>query len=79
MKTTASRLTTCFATVFPEIPAAEIPNATIANVAGWDSVASVTLLSMVGEEFDIEVDFDRFEELTSFDGLLRYVEEASAA
>jgi acyl carrier protein len=79
MNSTAARLTTCFATVFPELPEAEIPQATISNVARWDSVATVTLLSLVGEEFNIEVDFDRFEELTSFQGLLHYVEERTSA
>jgi len=79
MNSIAARLTTCFTTVFPELPEAEIPRASIANVARWDSVATVTLLSVVGEEFNIEVDFDHFEELTSFHGILHYVEEHSAA
>jgi acyl carrier protein len=79
MNSNAARLTTCFTTVFPELPEAEIPQATISTVARWDSVATVTLLSLVGEEFGIEVDFDHFEELTSFQGLLHYVEEHSAA
>lgn len=79
MNTNAARLSACFATVFPELPESAIPTATTASVPRWDSLATVTLLSVIGEEFGIDVDFDRFEELTSFEGLLRYVEEAGAA
>ena len=79
MNSIAARLTTCFKTVFPELPEAEIPQSTIASVPRWDSVATVTLLAVVGEEFNIEVDFDHFEELTSFQGILHYVEQHSAA
>lgn len=76
MSDTAARLRKCFAAVFPALPEADIAAASIASVGQWDSLATVTLLSVVGEEFGVEVDFDRFEELTSFEGLLRYLEES---
>jgi acyl carrier protein len=37
-------------------------------------MASISLLSLVGDEFGIEIDMDDLEQFTSFDGLLGYVE-----
>jgi acyl carrier protein len=79
MNDTAARLSQCFATVFPGLASPEISAASINSVEQWDSVATVTLLSVVGEEFGIDIDFDRFEDLTSFEGLLHYVEESRQA
>lgn len=38
-------------------------------MADWDSVAQVTLLTVIGEEFGIEIDFEEFEGATSFQEL----------
>ena len=35
-------------------------------MAAWDSVASITLLNVIEEEFGIELDLDRLAELDSF-------------
>jgi len=45
------RLLTCFRTVFGELPDAEILNATTSTLAAWDSVASITLVNVIEEEF----------------------------
>jgi acyl carrier protein len=68
-----ARLVACFAAVFPDLPADAIPHATPVSVAAWDSIANVTLLAVVEEEFGITVDPDDLERLTSFDALLEYV------
>ena len=68
-----ARLAACFAAVFPDLPAAEIPSATPMTVAAWDSIANVTLLAVVEEEFGITVDPEDLERLTSFDALLDYL------
>ena len=73
MREPHARLTACFAAVFPDLPAAEIPHATPVTVAAWDSIANVTLLAVVEEEFGITVDPDDLERLTSFEALLDYV------
>lgn len=66
MDSVQEKLTRCFAAVFPQLGPEEIPAATAENTAGWDSVAQVTLLSAIGEEFGIEMDFEAFEGATSF-------------
>jgi acyl carrier protein len=69
-----TRLIGCFETVFPELPASEIPSASQARLANWDSVAAITLLNMVEEEFGFPVDLDRLGELNSFQQYLDLVE-----
>lgn len=61
-----TRLQTCFAAVFPALPAAAIPAATQDTVSEWDSVATVTLLTVIEEEFGVTLDFEELEKLTSF-------------
>ncbi len=51
-----SRLIRCFAAVFPGLTHDQIPKAQPATVTGWDSVASVTLIATIEEEFAVEFD-----------------------
>ena len=60
------RLAGCFRKVFPRLSRAEIETASHANTAAWDSVVQVTLISLIGEEFGVELDFEEFEEATSY-------------
>jgi acyl carrier protein len=74
MYSTRDRLTNCFLSVFPELSSDEVASASSETVHGWDSVAGVTLLAVVEEEFGIQlegVDLSRF---TSFRGFLTYLE-----
>ena len=45
------RVTRCFANVFPNLPPNEIARASTTSLAAWDSLAHVTLLSALAEEF----------------------------
>lgn len=60
------RLAGCFKKVFPNLSRAEIGAASQAGIGAWDSIAQVTLISLIGEEFGIEPDFEEFEAATSF-------------
>jgi acyl carrier protein len=66
---------TCFQTVSPDLPEAEIPAATQASVAAWDSVAVITLVNVIEDEFGIQVDFDLLAELDSFDHIQQYLQK----
>ena len=68
-----ARLMKCFAAVFPDLSAGDIAVATPEGVPAWDSVANVTLLAVVEEEFGITVDVEDIETLTSFETLLDYL------
>ncbi|HZU24211.1 MAG TPA: acyl carrier protein [Bryobacteraceae bacterium] len=62
--------------MFPDLSRDQIRDASAASVGAWDSIASVTLLMLVQEEFGVVADMERFEEFTSYRGLLEYVREA---
>ena len=72
------RLAHCFENVFPSIPAKEIPRASAASLPAWDSVAHITLLSAIGEEFGVEFEIEDYEELTSYTEILEYLEKAKS-
>ncbi len=73
------RLVNCFQQVFPTLDKSAIPAATHQNVEAWDSIAQVTLASLIGEEFGIDIDFEDFEEATSFASTLELVRARTAA
>jgi acyl carrier protein len=69
----ANRLINCFAAVFPGVPQDRIPTATQESVKEWDSVAQITLLTLIDEEFGITTDIAEAEDLTSFRAFFDYV------
>jgi acyl carrier protein len=73
-----ARLTNSFSIVFPDIQPEEIRKASTASLAAWDSVAHITLLSAVSEEFGVEMSADDFEELVSFELIADYLASRTA-
>jgi len=69
-----SRVTSCFANVFPDLPAEEIPQASQESLAGWDSMAHITLLSAIAEEFQCELDTEFLETLSSYKLIVEFLE-----
>jgi acyl carrier protein len=61
------RLQKCFAAVFPNLSDDEILRASSASIAAWDSLATVTLVSVIEEEFGITIAPEEYEEMISFD------------
>lgn len=72
------QLERCFRQVFPNLDPARIPSATSANLKEWDSIAQVTLLSLIGETFGLELDFEEFENALSFTDILELVRRKTA-
>jgi acyl carrier protein len=68
------RLKDCFRTVFPDLPEEQISSASQATVSAWDSIATVTLVTMIDQEFGIELDLDKLSELDSFISIRACVE-----
>ena len=66
-------LVECFAAVFPDVPRGALPDATVENTEEWDSIASVTLLAVLEEEFGVQIDDLDLPELTSFDKVHDYL------
>lgn len=70
------RLAACFSAVLPELAPEEISQASATSVESWDSVATVTLLTVVEEEFGISIDEEDPARFASFKNILTYLQEA---
>jgi len=70
------RLANCFLAVFPELSSEEVFHASSATVKSWDSVAVVTLLTVVEEEFGISIEEDDPARFDSFQQFLGYLQES---
>jgi acyl carrier protein len=68
------RLTRCFASVFPALPPNQITNASVETVPAWDSLAAVTLIAILEQEFDIQIDLMELPELTSYQAVRDYLQ-----
>ena len=75
MDNARARLAKCFLAVFPDLKPEEVGNATTANVKNWDSVASVTLFTVMEEEFGLNLDVDVLDEFSSFERILAHIEK----
>ena len=69
------RLKRIFVTIFPHLSPNKIETADVETVETWDSVAAITLINLLEEEFGIEIDLDRASELRSFSEILGYLKE----
>jgi len=65
------KLGRCFALTFPKLDPSQYATASPQNLSEWDSIAQVTLLTLISEEFGRELDFEEFEGATSFEALVR--------
>ena len=74
MDETQARLAKCFSIVFPNLSTDEVIRATPSIVENWDSVASVTLLMLIEEEFRINIDMEVLDEFVSFERILAYLQ-----
>jgi acyl carrier protein len=72
------KLAHCFSLAFPKMDPSQYATATAENTSAWDSMAQVTLLTLIGEEFGIDIDFEEFEGATSFEALATRIGEISA-
>ncbi len=68
------KLMDCFSTIFPDLSRDEILRADTASVAVWDSLATVTLIAVVEEEFGVVIAPEDFEFMTSFESARGWLE-----
>jgi acyl carrier protein len=67
------KLAGCFHIVFPDLPPEAVYTASQSNTPQWDSVAAISLVNVIEEEFGIELDFETLAELTSFPLILDHL------
>jgi acyl carrier protein len=68
-----TRLVGCFQSVFPDMTEADIRNASQEKLDQWDSVAAITLVNVIEEEFSTQIDYDQLPNLDSFSKVLVYL------
>ena len=73
-----TRLANCFLAVFPELSREEVTRASPITVQSWDSVATVTLLAVIEEEFGINIEVEDPAKFDSFKQILSYLQETSS-
>jgi acyl carrier protein len=74
MNDTRARLNQCFAAVFPDLSREQFETATVQRVKNWDSIAMVTLVGLVEEEFACSITLEDIPNLDSFEKLYRHLE-----
>ncbi len=74
MNNIRERVTLCFLNVFPNLREEEIARASTASLAAWDSIAHITLLSSIAEEFGRSFELGNFEELVSYQLIVDHLE-----
>jgi acyl carrier protein len=73
-----SRLVNCFEIAFPELTPLEIPSVSMGSLASWDSLAGITLISLIEEEFNTSILPDDAAGLTSFELILDHLTKLPA-
>jgi len=68
-----SRLVRCFQAVFPGVDESTVLGLTQAAYPAWDSLALVTLVRLIEEQFGVELDLFDIEELDSFTAMEAYI------
>ena len=76
MDSTESRLMDCFSLIFPDLSEKLIKQASTNSVGSWDSISTVNLVSIIEEEFGIQIELQDVEEVASFDRTLTFVRKA---
>lgn len=70
------RLKCCFQTVFQNLDDHTLLNMSVATNPAWDSIAAITLLQVVEEEFRVEVDVEKLADLDSYIKWSEYISSA---
>ena len=69
------KLLECFSAVFPEINQDELQRLSIYSYPEWDSVANIQLTQVIEENFDVVINTEDIEDLTSFNLILQYINQ----
>ncbi len=73
MSDTRDRLLRCFSAVFPGLSPEQIAAASPDTTEAWDSLASLTLVQVIHDEFGVRIDPFNFVDVASFDRMLEYI------
>lgn len=67
------RLKQVFLAVFPKLAAEDVETASVETLEAWDSLAGITILTLLEETFQIQLDPLLLVDLTSFVAIRNYL------
>lgn len=67
------RLARCFASVFPILSEGEIRSSDVVPLFDLDSLAGVTLVTLIDQEFGVNLDLSDLLELGSFEAISQFL------
>jgi acyl carrier protein len=70
-----SRLARCYRAIFPDVPDAAVSSTKFESLKEWDSIAIVNLMTVIEEEFGVQLPADELNRLTTFDSALALLNE----
>jgi acyl carrier protein len=79
MTTLKDRVVDCFCALFPTHSREALLTASRESIPEWDSLAGVTLLTLLQQEFDLTIDLGELEHFDSVPAVLEYVTANAAA
>ena len=71
------RLLRCFASVFPTLSEGEIRTSNIVPLFNLDSLAGVTLVTLIDQEFGVDVELQDLLDLGSFETISQFLRKRS--
>jgi len=73
-----NRLARCFASVFPTLSHEEIRTSNVVPLLDLDSLAGVTLVTLIDQEFGVNVEVPDLLRLGSFEAIAQYLGKHSS-
>jgi acyl carrier protein len=73
------RLVQCISSIFPALTDQEIRGANLEELVAADSLAAVTLVALIDDEFGVDMDLEGLVQLGSFEGICDYLRDQSVA
>jgi len=67
------RLVRCILSAFPTLTEEDSRSANMDSLMNVDSLAAVTLVALIDEEFGVDIDLERLLELGSFEALQQFL------
>jgi acyl carrier protein len=74
-----ARLVRCFSSVFADLPPEEIRAASAESLSAWDSLAAVTLIAVLQQEFGLQIALADYPKLKSFQAIELYIRSRNGA
>ena len=68
-----NRLFRCISSIFPNVSVADIRELDVARLMDMDSLAAVTLVAVIDEEFGVTVDAEILREFGTFHAIRQYL------